>query len=801
MSRHRGEGTDRSRTGNTTTRRPLQFTPDRDDLVDAGALFALGLVALLEFHTTFAGWNFLAVGAIGIFLGLVISHIANVLRQPAIVLIAMGIAVFFLLGGAVALRDAPGASVVPTTGTLRGLVNGSVHGWRNLLTTVPPVDGTGPLLVLPYMLGLFLGLGGFALARRLRAAFWPLLAPVLVLVAVIIMGSLAPTATVLTATVFAGMSLYWVKDRDQRLHPVSSSGSGRLTRGATTAALFAVAASGAYFIGPNVVGAHSQDRVVLRKYIIPPFNLGDYPSPLGEFRLYVQNRKVGSETVGLKNKNLFTVTGSLPAGSAIAFATLDSYNGTVWAVTNQAAVVSGKLNSFLRVGRQLDNPSSGPRYTMQVTVDSYSDYWLPTAGAVQKVSFAGTDATQHAADFRYNLATGTGIVPAKLTQGDSYTLTVAGVTRRTLTEHDSLSGGADTASSSFLNDTALALAGTQGDLTSQVLTMARNLKSQGRFTIGDASSGFEYYLPGHSTGRLTDFVKGVIPGVKYVGDDEQFAAAFALMIEQLGVPARVVIGVESLPASRVVQGHDVTAWVQVRAADGAWLTIPRSSFVSTARPDKRQIQQVTQPNGGSNVPPPAQGRPKSPLDDTAASDSSFHNQTAVAKSKHSGFHLPGWVIATLRIVGPLVLIVAFGVGVITGVKAWRRRLRRTRGSPATRLAHGWVEVIDHARDLGNPTSGPATRREQAIELTALQLGPLAVLTDRHVFGPDPITEAAAEEFWSHVHAERKRMSGTVSRRRRLWAAVNVTTLLPAALRAGLRAAARPQQPAVRAEMV
>jgi hypothetical protein len=81
---------------------------------------------------------------------------------------------------------------------------------------------------------------------------------------------------------------------------------------------------------------------------------------------------------------------------------------------------------------------------------------------------------------------------------------------------------------------------------------------------------------------------------------------------------------------------------------------------------------------------------------------------------------------------------------------------------------------------------PATRREQAIELTELGLGPLAVLTDRHVFGPEPVTDAQVEEFWSQVFAERRRMSGVVSRRRRWWAAINIATFLPAAVSAALR---------------
>lgn len=781
------------RTGATTTRRPRQLTPDRDDLFDAGALVGLGVVAFFEFHTTFVGWNFLVVGVLGILLGLVITHVANVLRQPVIVLLAMGVVAFFLLGGAIALRGAPGTSVVPTGATLRGLVNGSVDGWRELLTTVPPVDGTGPLLVLPYVLGLFLGLGGFALARRLSAAFWPLLAPLAVFVAVILLGSLTPSTIVLTATVFAVGGLLWVRDRNLRRYPISSRGSGRLSRVGVTLGLFALAGAAGYFGGPAVPGAHSHERVVLRKYVTPPFDLGDYPSPLGEFRLYSQERRVDGQAIGLKNQDLFDVTGSLPARSTIVFATLDNYNGSVWAATNQAGILGGKPNSFLRVGSQLDNPAPGPRYSMRVTVRAYSDYWLPAAGAIQQVHFGGPQAEDDAVNFRYDLATGTGVIPSKITRGDSYSLTVAGTQPRLLSANDSLDGGADTSAGSFLKDSATALAGAGGSVTSQVLTMAKNLKSQGRYSSGDVGSGFEYYLPGHSTGRLTDFVKGVIPGVKYVGDDEQYAAAFALMIEQLGVPARVVVGVESLPANGMVLGRDVSAWVQVEGADGGWLTIPSSEFTSATPPDKHQLQQKTKQDAGSNVPPPAQGRPKSTLDDAAASNSNSRDQHK--KTSGSGFRLPAWLVTTLRTVGLPLLIIVLICATIIGVKAWRRRRRRTRGAPAARLAHGWREITDHARDLGRAVTIRTTRREQASELAGLALGPLAVLADRHVFGPGPISETDAHEFWSRVRSERRRMSDTVSRRRRWWAAINVATFLPVGLRAALRSAPGTVKPA------
>ena len=61
--------------------------------------------------------------------------------------------VFFLLGGPLCLRSVGDTAFVPGGQTLSTLVDQAIFGWKDLLTTLPPVDGDGPLLVLPWLLG------------------------------------------------------------------------------------------------------------------------------------------------------------------------------------------------------------------------------------------------------------------------------------------------------------------------------------------------------------------------------------------------------------------------------------------------------------------------------------------------------------------------------------------------------------------------------------------------------------------------------------------------------------------------
>jgi len=82
-------------------------------------------------------------------------------------------------------------------------------------------------------------------------------------------------------------------------------------------------------------------------------------------------------------------------------------------------------------------------------------------------------------------------------------------------------------------------------------TRDRETPARGR-KYSDGAGDEAQYLPGHSIGRLTTF----LTGIQLVGDDEQYAAIFALMTNFLGVPARVVLAPSP---SRVVSSRARTS--------------------------------------------------------------------------------------------------------------------------------------------------------------------------------------------------------------------------------------------------
>ena len=759
-----------------TGRRRIVLVPGRDDLIDAALLLVLMTLAMVGFRTTYSGLSYLVAGVVGTLLGLLIAHLANVLRQPIIALAAMTLAVFFLAGGAVALHSSPVGGVLPTGSTLRVLSDETVHGWKDLLTTLPPVDGSGPLLVLPYMLGLLGGVGGFVLARRTAPSASPVAAPFAVLVAVILLGTQTPAAQLAQGALFGTVALGWITLRAQRRRPPLRSGSGRGTRLATVGVLFVVSLGGAALLGPHLPGSGAHGRTVLRSYVQPPFDVGQYPSPLAGFRKYTVGNKL--RPVTLYSTPLFRVTGM--SGVPVRIATLDDYNGLTWTAANQSPDSNGVADTFQRVGTDIDEPQPsglGPvqHRSYSVTIepgyaDHYSDMWLPTAGATTRVQFSGARANQHADNFRYNVATGTGVLPDRVQAGDTYTAAAVVPSDPLLSHTDVVQTGAVAPEASgFLRTPAGDWSAGGVGPTGEIFALANRMYTIGSYTNGEPPN--QQFPPGHSAARLLDFVNPT----RVSGDDEQYAATFALMIEQLGTPARVVLG--AVPeASGIVEGKDVHAWVEVQLANGTWRSIMTSTFMNrNSRPHTNPPPQP-QSQTGSIVPPPSRGHPHSDLADandaTARSRVDQKHHAAAA----AGGGLPAWLVSTVRWGGPPVLLIVLICASIVGAKALRRRRRRTRGTPAARLARGWSEIVDHARDLGTAMPAGRTRREQGSVLSLHEVGDLARAADAKVFGQaDPLDHDVAE-FWSQVSEVRKRMSRAVGLRRRWWAAVNVASL-------------------------
>ena len=210
------------------------LTPSRTDLTDAGFLTGGFLLALVGFASTFTGSGFLVVGAAGLVIGVLVGHFAA--RLPLVAVAALTVAAYFLFGGAVVARERAAAGFLPGPDALGTLARSAVDSWKQLLTTVPPVDGTGPMLVIPFVLGLVCGSVGFTLAHRLRLSAAPAFAPLVVFVVVILLGTREPFLPLVQGAALTCLVLAWSAIRARRRRRPTRNGGRRVTRLASTAA-------------------------------------------------------------------------------------------------------------------------------------------------------------------------------------------------------------------------------------------------------------------------------------------------------------------------------------------------------------------------------------------------------------------------------------------------------------------------------------------------------------------------------------------------------------------------------------
>jgi len=148
-------------------------------LGDLALLTVLCVLALLVLRTTYGGTGYLVAGGIGIAIGLIVSYAGAALAVPALLVAAATVAAYFVIG-----------LVVPGPKSLSGLVNLAGHGWKQLLTTLPPIGNSGPLLGIPFLLGLAAAALGGTLALRTKPSFAPLFAPMALFATTILLSPL-----------------------------------------------------------------------------------------------------------------------------------------------------------------------------------------------------------------------------------------------------------------------------------------------------------------------------------------------------------------------------------------------------------------------------------------------------------------------------------------------------------------------------------------------------------------------------------------------------------------------------------
>ena len=770
-------------TGTRTRVRSHALLPDRHSWVDIGFTLVLAAVALSAFGTSFTGWSYFVVGMLGAVVAVVVTHLTRAAGWPIISAVVICLVVFFLLGGPLCLRSLGDTAVLPGASTLARVADQAVFGWKDLLTTLPPIDGDGPLLVLPWLFGLLAGLVGLGLAhlpvrRAWLAAALPVLGMTALLSGAILLGVRHPQSLLLQGSVFAGVALAWLAVRARRASATVQGGSTSYVRGAGAVVMLALAAAVA--LPASAVIGSDDERAVARNWVEPPFDIGRYPSPLAGFRTYT-DLKGRSDPTNVYDKTLLDVEG-VGAGTRIRFAAMDRYDGMVWGASDNA-LPGPADDSFQRVSSTIDNPVEGDEVDATITLgEGWKGVWLPTVGALRSMTFETADARAKAEVFRYNLATSTAVVPTGLQPGDRYSFTAVEPADE-LTPETVGSAEPTTplpAGAAFIQGPTEKWTEDAGSgPMARVLAAAEHLRSEGKYSDGIGRTE-RIYVGGHGVWRLSD---EFVNAPQIVGNDEQYAATMALIANDIGVPARVVLGAV-VPEGGRVTGRDVQAWVELRAADGSWRTLPTERFMSTT-PPADQVPETNTPMSGTVIPPPNPIPP--PSDAGEQSDADLKERKATRKKADEDEEglipgVPSWVGAVLTYVGLPVLLVGLLLGAVVGLKAWRRHRRRSAEPASARVVGAWRELVDHARDLGQvvPLGPSVTRREQSVGILSGQAGTLARRADSSVFGPRAPEEAAAATYWQSIDDERRAMSEQVTRGQRLRAAISLRSLRPGA---------------------
>jgi transglutaminase-like putative cysteine protease len=712
--------------------------------VDVGIHSLLAITGLVGLATSFDRPGWLLAGIGGLAVGTAAALVAKRLRLGAVSTVLLALAGYALSGSALALPGQALFGVIPTGTSLTSLVVGAVWGWNDLLTLAAPVDLPDYVTVVPYVSAWLVGLvGGTLAARWLPArprATWRaavlLAGPVLLYLASVLLGTDEPFLPGVRGVLFAAVTLVWLGWRRGPAETVQVAGGVLRRRLAGTAALVGAAIVLGAVSGAAIVP--QPDRFVLRERIEPPYEPLDFASPLAGFRQY---SKLLDEEV------LFTVTGLEP-GQRLRLATMDAYDGRLWTVAGAQISTSGS-GSFALVGRDLPPPplvTPAGEQAVQIEIADYSDVWIPGVGYPNALALPGASRDE-LQGLRYNAATGSAVLTSGLGEGDVIVATA--VVQQIDLADDDLVGvpvaRVELAPVTVIPDIvaakAVEFAGDAASPIEQLRAIEQTLQSTGYFSRGTASDAAPS-VAGHGADRISD----LFTGVTMIGDEEQYASAFALMARSLGYPARVVLGfapdVDDGDDRVTVTGHDVTAWVEVAFEGVGWIPF-------SPTPDQTDVPQDQNPKPQTEPQPQVRQPPRSvsELDDLVAAVEIDEGDS----DDEGGFVLPAWLVAAaLAVLIPGVLAFA-PVAVIAQIKATRARRRRRAAEPHEAVRGAWDELVDRYTELGLSVPVRATRRRTARVLAGQVavpgLEPAAERVDAAVFGDAALADSIVVTAW------------------------------------------------------
>jgi len=738
----------------------------RQAAVDCAAVLVVMLAATGSFGPVFGGTAYLVAGLGATVLGIAVGVATSLRPLRGWLMTAAGIVVALVLfGPALAVPRSTIAGVIPTLEAWRELLLGVVYSWKGLLTAEPPAEGFPSLLVVPFLTMLLCSSVATVLALRLRrGAPFAMLPGVVALVVGIAFGTKIASWPIVLGLAVAGVVVAWcawrraswrtgLNDEVEVTNDTRHRGRGRRERARGAVAMIA----GSLLVAGLVsIPIQPEDRAVLRDVVEPPIELAEYPSPLAGYRNWLKS---------FEDETLLTVSG-MPEDGRLRLATFDHYDGTVYAVAG--AQQSSGSGSFARIGDEVLVQQSGAPATVRVEVQDYSGIWVPDVGFLQSLRFEGPRADELQGSLHYNGQTGTAIALDGLGAGDAYELDAIvpaqpspdELERATVTD-------VQVPEPAIVPDLLQAWVvqhGVNGRTQLENIQAMQRLMQAGSFSHGLEDDTIPS-LAGHGASRVQSMFEQEV----LVGDDEQYAVAFALALSRINVPSRVVMGLypdDGFPGGDQpveLTGGDMHAWVEVPFEGLGWVR-----FDATPPEDNDNIQPEPEPQPEPKPqvlqPPQPPEEPAEMSPDTVAEEGQEEDE----ELEDTSWTLWLWVAGGTILLLVLLLLPFLVVGAL---KAARRKRRRRAERESDRLAGGWHEVVDEAVDLGLPVPAGVTRREVAAVVEgryprsrATEIGEFV---DEGVFGPGEPDRGEVDAFWLDVERSLEGMRSEASARTRM----------------------------------
>ena len=712
----------------------------RGAAVDALVVVVLMATVLSIFDDTFADRAYLVAGMVPVVLLVGFALWAVRLHEGGWWFTLGALVLFAPLGGWAALRE-PGPYLLPTVSTMSGLLADTIRAPTTLVSTVPPVEPSGTVMLVPYLIGFLATMPAAWLALATTRPLAPAVPVVLALAATIPLGVLEPTLLVPRGVFVGLLVLAWVVVRDRRREARVSP--TRADPGAVVTAVVTVALMSA-LVGVLVPHEDRSDRVLLRGRVdpVPTTGLGTPQVPAGD---------------GRDDVRLFRAKG-VPDGTRLRFAALDVYDGSGWVPAEESPGSEG-YGTFKRIGEDVRPLHPGGTAVVEVKIlPGYDSDWLPMLGELTRIDLRFNPGRTEVDRIRYNQATSSALVIGGVDVRDEYTFESVpapeefgrrDATREPSDEQRQPRGA-------FLDDYLEPFDRAELLPLERVLLLARYLRTNGTVRLTDGFDQSPAVL-----GRRMLGSRGM------VATPFQYSALMALAASRLGVAARVVTGAEPGPRGLVDYG-DVTSWVELQFADGTWRQLDPSRYVASRIAAQDEPVALPDPEDfvADQVARATRGRDREirPPDGSTNPDG-----TAKAPGR------PAWQLA----LGLLAVAIGLGLGallLVPLVKSGRRSLRRRTPSWSGLYVNGWQEVLDAARDRGTPVPETWSRTAQA---RALGAGlDLARRADATVFAPGPADDVRdGRTFWDECLALRRELLHDTDVRHRWWASFSPASLL------------------------